>query len=436
MTNGAVVHTRTGLSGWARLVLGLIVYLSSVGPLVHAGAGAAGMALFTVAFCVVWLGACSPAWQRKAAALGDRPTTRLYATLTVVSVAALLVAIPMTRSGALPLGTKRAFTLTAAVDEVASGRNPYKVLVSNTVHRPTVPGEWKQGLVAGGGLHYPEPVSVLPGLILLAAPFVWLFGYSGYQNALWMVVLVLLARRSTRTPQLGLYTVAVLFAAMPNLSREFLNGSDFFANTVMVLAAIAATERVQGRALRRAALIGAVVGLLLATRIACLPLLGVLGCWLWRREGLQAAVAFLTPAGLVAAGLVLPFVIVDPEWFSPLHVRDRMVWVDAFLPGASFAVQVLTIASVAIACAATYHRPELLKAASAAMLAAPNVVMVLFGLFFAGTPGGFSNWLMPAAVLSTWYAVEQTWSFEAARSPMNRALSRAAASVSSVTPVS
>jgi len=188
-----------------------------------------------------------------------------------------------------------------------------------------------------GRTYLGNPVSQLPGLLLLAAPFVAL-GHSAYAAFFWLPVLfglLWLLRGDPKAPLLLLWLVLV---ASPVLVRELVTGGDLIANTVSVmlgtyLVGVALSDG------RRVWLVGAslFLGFVLSSRLNFLFVLPPLLVLAWRRSSVETAGAVLT---LVAAGfcaVTLPFYL-GHRSFPPFSASDLLRGFDGAVPGGQWLV--------------------------------------------------------------------------------------------------
>ncbi|MCU0779411.1 MAG: hypothetical protein MUF86_17330, partial [Akkermansiaceae bacterium] len=93
-------------------------------------------------------------------------------------------------------------------------------------------------LSGGETPYYPSnkvagPLSVLPGSILLAAPFVAL-GNAGYQNVFWLAVFLFAAAMFFNDKAAALWLLAVPLALSVAAQYEFVSGGDLMANGIFV----------------------------------------------------------------------------------------------------------------------------------------------------------------------------------------------------------
>jgi len=296
------------------------------------------VALPSLPVCMRLLGAvggvlgCACGWLAIIAAQrcsADRPTTlparrdaRVLTTAVMLIAVAIAFAILFPKlNGQLPgQGSDRDDALNIAVAALLRGEYPYL--------QPTYLG---------------NPVTPLPGALLLAAPFVVL-GNAALQALAWPALwsaAMLAAKRSWRT----VMAVAVVLLS-PEALRETLTGGDLLANGVYIALAIwllLRTASFAAPAAWRVSLAILLLGVTLASRPNFLLLLPIITVAFGRSAGAMRAVLWVGAAGAVALVLALPFYLYAPEAFTPLHVSRKLhlsgvAWSSSLLIGASVAL--------------------------------------------------------------------------------------------------
>lgn len=170
-----------------------------------------------------------------------------------------------------------------------------------------------------------NPVTPLPGSLMLAAPFA-LAGSSGLQNFFWLGVLwwgvgvFAGSRRATG------FAALVSVCLCPCLVYQLIQGTDYLANSVFVLAFSAGLVDAgrRGSSWGWVLLWSACLGVALSSRLNFLvgtPLIFM--AW-GRWRGWRAAVLAVIPCVLVFAAVTLPFYLADPDGFSPLHTANKL----------------------------------------------------------------------------------------------------------------
>lgn len=186
-----------------------------------------------------------------------------------------------------------------------------------------------------------NPITPLPGAILLALPLVALGGAGAVagQWVIWSAVgLVALWRRQFVSNVAARVAVesawprpvlaAVITLAAPVVLHDGLTGGDLLANGIYVTLAFAwlvARARGPEASVRASSLVlpAILLGLAVASRVLFLPLLLIAVSWVWGRVGLRAACVAALASATAFAGVVLPVYLWDPASFSPLHVASK-----------------------------------------------------------------------------------------------------------------
>ncbi len=196
-----------------------------------------------------------------------------------------------------------------------------------------------------GRTYLGQPVSQLPGGLVLAAPFVAL-GRSAYAAFFWLPMLVLVLRsrfREWRTPLL--LALLALFAA-PGLLREVVTGGDLVANGIAVLCATLLV--LSSRRPIPSALIALLLGAVVSWRLSFVFALPALFVALFRLHGSRKV---LTTAALALASftaITLPFALHEGR-FWPLESSNHLQRFDGVVPGGGTTVALATGLAVAAA---------------------------------------------------------------------------------------
>lgn len=207
-----------------------------------------------------------------------------------------------------------------------------------------------------GRTYLGNPISQLPGLLLLATPFVAL-GHSAYAAFFWLPVLFLLLwklRGEGRTPLL-LFWLALV--ASPVLVRELVTGGDLIANTVSVMLAMWLVELSLRRRHRGGLVVASLfLGLVLSSRLTFLFVLPPLAALAWKRYGIRRSAVVLLLAGAGFAAVTLPF-YVGRAMFPPLTASDHLAGFEGSVPGGQWLLIAIGVSlSVALA---LFARPGL-----------------------------------------------------------------------------
>ena len=211
--------------------------------------------------------------------------------------------------------------LNLAVNELLSGRYPYYART-----------------------YLDNPLSPLPGAILLAIPFV-LLGSSAYQNLFWLGVFcfVLFRMMQSWRGTLILFWTVLIFS--PVVMNDVVTGGDYPANTIYVLGFMLLTLSWGPRADSpswKKLLPVLLLGIGLSSRANFLLLMPQLFSSLTLRAGWRTAVRYSALAVMACAAITIPFWIHDPAGFTPLHNQaHKVAEFQEVLPFASLVVPVL-----------------------------------------------------------------------------------------------
>lgn len=360
---GGVGHLISGMRPFIWPCL-LLTFVSS--GLIQKHAGLAGLAVyFSMVFaafaCCAWL---LNRWK-------DWMNRRVGALLVLqgIAMAGLFILLHPLEDGKGPgKSSDRDEGLEIAVTRMIRGENPY----------------YASSPVAG-------PLSVLPGEIIISAPFV-VIGSVGCQNVFWLVLFVWACSKWSGDPARALAIPAFLMAVSPSMLHEFVSGGDLITNGIHVALMLAccgqAASPKTGSLWRWTACI--LLGISLASRPNFLLLLPILGAYVWRVAGLRMAVAMCSVAGITSLIITLPFYLHDPAGFTPLIARRKLSLADATIPWAGTLMIATTfIASIGAALTLWFDRHMrisrlLLLGAVVTML--PMLMAVAFSSWTAGFP--------------------------------------------------
>ena len=268
--------------------------------------GAYGLGLYVVAVPLVLAGIGALVYPRLDSLLTEKQARLLALATLLVLVAAFAALRPITGVARAGHGSDRNEAMNLATAELLHGHYPYHPMT-----------------------HLGNPISPLPGSLLLAAPFVWL-GDSAYQNFAWLAVFFVAARRQLRDSRKALLLIWAALALSPVVAQEIVTGGDLLANSIYVLIFILALLRhpEQGVGWFYAALLG--VGL--SSRANFLLLLPLVLAALARRAGWGRALKLMAVSCATFAAVTVPFYLADPQGFSPLHTVHKFDAASSGLP--------------------------------------------------------------------------------------------------------
>lgn len=253
-------------------------------------------------------------------------------------------------------------------------------------------------LAGGMSPYYPSnrtagPLSVLPGSMILAAPFVAL-GDSGYQNVFWLGALLCVTARKFKDGPRALWILVVPLALSPAAQYEFISGGDLLANGIFValfLLFLLDSWSCPSTPGWQRWLACVALGVGIASRANFLLLMPLVGATMWRICGFKQAVTATMIVVLTASVITLPFYFHDPAGFTPLLTKQKLAFLDQSLPWASRIMMGTTI--VAALCGAfMIHRTRSGNTVGSffawctLITITPMVLAVVFASMIAGGP--------------------------------------------------
>lgn len=266
-------------------------------------------------------------------ALLARTPSWLNVLLTTLPFAALLIAFlvvyPIADSGVVGGGSDGDDALNIATIALLQGRYPYytKTYLGN-------------------------PVSPLPGALLLAIPFV-LLGNSAYQNLFWIVAFFVGLRSYLKSARSALLLLWAVLALSPSLWHAVVTGSDYISNSlyvfVFVLWLLTCASNPSRRNWQRSS-VAILLGIGLSSRANFVFVLPLVFFALARRDGWAAAIRYTAITSITLAVVTAPFIVYDPHGFSPFHTIGELGRFHSVLPYAGYVIPVCTgIISVVLA---------------------------------------------------------------------------------------
>ena len=235
------------------------------------------------------------------------------------------------------------------------------------------------------------PLSVLPGSILLATPFVAV-GNSAFQNLFWLSALVALASWLFADRLVALALIAISLALTPSGIHEYISGGDLMSNGIFVavfsiLALRAWALPCQGNSWRWLSLL--LMGLALASRPNFLFILPPFAALLWRETSLPKALIASTTVFLAFLAITLPFYLIQPDGFTPLVARAKiaihgMPWASAAVVGITAGVTIA--ASLSLLLRKNHHATTAFAQHCAIVILAPMIAMIILQSISSGSP--------------------------------------------------
>jgi hypothetical protein len=286
---------------------------------------------------------------------GPRRISLLLASTFILVAAVFAVLYPIADAGVVGGGSDADDALNVAVHELLRGRYPYSAKT-----------------------YLGNPLSPMPGAVLLAAPFV-LLGTSAYQNLFWLLVFYVILAEVLYDRRRALLLLWAMLLLSPGLLHNITVGSDYVANTIYVLSAILWLASPEIPYQKVAAVF---LGIGLSSRANFLLLLPAVGVYLSRVYGPRTARDRLLLSAGAFALVTLPFVIYDPGAFSPFHTYHEVAWLDRVVPFAGILIPGITgLLSVVLAFLQDDSRLALMRSCCLVMATPVLLSMVLASVY-------------------------------------------------------
>jgi len=171
-----------------------------------------------------------------------------------------------------------------------------------------------------------NPLSPLPGALLLAMPF-YLLGDSALLNVFWTVMFFWFVQRRMRSMRAAVMLAAIVLFLSPNATYQIVQGTDYGANTIYVfIFAALLLERVRrdGCASIASAAAAVLLGIGLSSRLNFVMVLPFVFIALLRSTSWKNAMLSCAIAAIVFIVVTAPFYVYDPAGFSPLHTFGKL----------------------------------------------------------------------------------------------------------------
>ncbi len=180
-----------------------------------------------------------------------------------------------------------------------------------------------------------NPISPMPGALLLAAPFA-IAGGVALQNPFWLAALFVVIARGSGGARVALSLCCAALLSLAVL-HDLATGTSHMANGIYVVVALGWLIHSRGSVAS-----SMFFGVTLASRANFFFLLPTGVCWLWRQESRRTAVRSAVLGVGTCALLVAPFYVADPSGFAPLFTLSKIQRYDACVPGASVVTGAVT----------------------------------------------------------------------------------------------
>ncbi len=226
----------------------------------------------------------------------------LVVACSAVLVTVFVVGVPPSADLLLGVGSDRANALDVALSQLAAGHYPYAATT-----------------------YLQNPITPLPGALLLAAPFRFLLGTAAWQNVAWTALLLPVLNGGWRLRAGPTLLWLLTVAGTLEVWREFLVGDDLVTGVVPALAALVWTLRAADCGSARTLVVAAaVLGVTTCTRPHLALVVVIVAVAVGLRAGRRRGLLVGGVAGLAWAVLVVPFLLGGLARFSPLHVAAKV----------------------------------------------------------------------------------------------------------------
>ena len=270
-----------------------------------------------------------------------------------------------------------------------------------------------------------NPVSPMPGALILALPFL-ILGRESLQNLFWLGIFIWLTVRYFRFRVTAFAFLLITIIGSAHTLPNILDGADYPTNWMYICVSIylffTAIEQDSGW---KYVASGVLLGIALSSRPNYGLVIGpLLLAYLTQRIGLLSALRKIALPLAVTLAVTAPFYLYDPAHFAPFHVTDHLGFLPVWLQRPM--LELLLVAAVATACTGFLVRLTLPRffllagIASAVLLVTPALMMALWApssklmlLGYSDAAGCFlSLWTFRAledqfAAASTWYTSPQ-----------------------------
>lgn len=281
----------------------------------------------------------------------NHPRTPIFLSLalTLTLIGAYTLIFPRVNSQTAGEGSDRDDALNLAATRLLQGKYPYNETT-----------------------YLDNPISPLPGSVLLATPFV-LLGNSALQNLFWVAAFLYFIRHRLRdSPRLNSILLLTLFLSA-QLFYEVVTGSDLLSNAIFVAifgilwteqsvrlhqsAGLTETAGSESAPQWQSLLLSIAFGITLASRVNFALVLLPLAAHLSTKTNWQTALRHTLIVGGTFLTLVLGFYLASPADFSPLHTASEIGILDVIIPRIGSVI----IPLVMLAVTAYYSLPAVSK---------------------------------------------------------------------------
>lgn len=227
-------------------------------------------------------------------------------------------------------GSDRDEALNQAVTEITHLKYPYYVrtIVSGKSHELKLDN---------------NPITVMPGSVLFAAPFV-LLGNSTYQNFFWLALLFIILTTYYQSESYSILFIILNTFLCGTFLFQILIGSDYIANSIWVL--IFTHLFIQNSKFfgKKSFLYSFLLGIGLSSRFNFLIILVPLTVYLYNNTNLLNTIKQMASIIIGFLIITVPFLVYDYDNFTPLHFSNVYRQFNQMIPYSSVIFPVLVLA--------------------------------------------------------------------------------------------
>jgi hypothetical protein len=292
---------------------------------VHKYCGSLGVAVYLLVGLCLLCAVIQP-MQRFMSAVTERQAQLLVLITLIVLLLIVAIVYPIANSGFIGGGSDVDESLDIGVNELLHGRYPYYVKT-----------------------YLGNSIAMLPGALILAAPFV-LLGHIAYQNVFWLSVYIFITRYYLRRWAPALATLWLILAFSPSVMQNIVTATDHPANAIYVMTSTwltAVTVSDSHVSKWKKVFCAVFLGICLSSRSNFILVTPLLFSAVAQNAGWKTTFKYATITSITLGSVTLPWWLYDPQGFTPLIVQSRKVaQFQSLLP---FAGVIIPVAS---ACAA------------------------------------------------------------------------------------
>lgn len=279
---------------------------------VHKYLGSLGLTIFIVLGCIFILLLCVYGIEIIMKTVSERVSLGLSGSIFILLIALFTTLYPYADNGSIGGGSDRDDALNIAASKLWETGYPYNSLTN-----------------------LENPITPSPGAILLSLPFA-LLGNAAYQNFFWIVVSYFAAIKFLKDSRLALIFLAAV-TMTPVTLIQLVTGGDLVTNTLYILVPIMLLLRSDTRdpkTLKKTIPLAVLLGIGLSSRANYLLLIPLLaGVFLFDKDWKTVLVYLIIPI-LTFLIVTVPFYLINPEGFSPMHTIEKLPSTSTIFPSA------------------------------------------------------------------------------------------------------